>query len=179
VQYDDGPQWPLALHACEQHSAPPTHGLPSVLHVVLSGVHVPPAPHAPPQHSPLVVHAALSATHWVPEHTLLTQLTEQQSVFEEHPVFAAPHIATLTAHVAVVGSQIPEQQSVSPTHATPNVAQFATVASLPLPLPLPLLLPSTFASCLPPHANSSITRLISRPKLRSVMAPGYREDNVG
>jgi len=143
------------------------------LHVVLSGVHVPPDPHEPPQHSPLVEHAALSATHCVPEHTLLTQLTEQQSVFAEQPVFAAPHIATLTAQVAVVGSQIPEQQSMSPVHAPPNVAQFAPVPSL---LPLPLL--STFALCLPPHANSSITRL-TRPNLLDVMAPCYRDDDVG
>ena len=173
MQYDDGPQKPLALHAFEQHSVPPAHGFPSVLHVAFSGVHVPPGPHEPPQHSPLVVHAALSATHCVPEHTLLTQLTEQQSVFAEHPVFAAPHIATLTAHVAVVGSQIPEQQSAEMAHATPNVAQVGPVPSL---LPLPLL--STFASCLPPHANNNITRL-TRPNLLDVMAPGYRDDDVG
>ena len=177
MQYDDGPQKPLALHACEQHSVPPAHGFPSVLHVAFSGVHVPPGPHAPPQHSPLVVHAALSATHWVPEHTLFTQLTEQQSVFAEHPVFAAPHIATLTAHVAVVGSQIPEQQSAEMAHATPNVAQVEPFPSV-LPSALPLLLPSTFALCFPPHANSVITRLTS-PNMRSVMGPGYRDDDVG
>ena len=41
----------------EQHWLPDVHGFPSVLHDVLSGVHVPFDPHVPPQHCALVVHA--------------------------------------------------------------------------------------------------------------------------
>jgi hypothetical protein len=42
--------------------------LPEVLQLVLSGVHVPPAPHLPPQHCPSAVQAALSAAHCLSEH---------------------------------------------------------------------------------------------------------------
>jgi len=53
--------------------------LPSVLHVVLSGVHMPFAPHVPPQHWLFVVHAAPSGVHAPNSHTLLVQVPEQQS----------------------------------------------------------------------------------------------------
>ena len=48
------PLWQSA----EQQSVLPAHGLPDVLQVVLSGVHVPPAPHLPPQHWPSAVHGS-------------------------------------------------------------------------------------------------------------------------
>jgi hypothetical protein len=64
-------QRPL-LHRPEQHSVLPPHGLPDVLHVVLSGLHfiapVPSSAQLPPQHSSFVVHAWLSAVHCLVEH---------------------------------------------------------------------------------------------------------------
>jgi hypothetical protein len=82
TQYDDGPQWPLS-HFAEQQSVSALHELPSVLQVALSGAHVP-LVHVPPQHSPSLVQAPLSDTHWVAEQMLPTQLSVQQSVFAEH-----------------------------------------------------------------------------------------------
>jgi hypothetical protein len=69
-------QVPL-LQSFEQHSLPPPQGLPDVLHDVLSGLQTPPplpsGTHEPPQHSLLLPHARLSATHcllahWPPMH---------------------------------------------------------------------------------------------------------------
>jgi hypothetical protein len=61
-----------ALHSFEQHWSLPVHGLPDVLHKVVSGLHTPPpvpfGTHWPPQHSPLLPHARLSATHSLSEH---------------------------------------------------------------------------------------------------------------
>jgi hypothetical protein len=119
VQYDDGPHVPFELHRPEQHAAAPVppavHVLPLVKHVVLSGVHLPPLPHSPPQHWPFDEHEPLSGVHafW---HTLPTQLTEQQSVFAEHDAPLGEHTALLASHVCVVGSHIMEQQSVLLPH---------------------------------------------------------------
>jgi hypothetical protein len=102
VQYEPLPQVPPALQKPEQHVAAvaAVHGLPSVLHDTLSGVHVP--LHLPLQHSPSEVHVLLSAVHlaW---HMPETQLIEQQSVLTMHEppviahklsvqVFIGPHL---------------------------------------------------------------------------------------
>jgi hypothetical protein len=90
VQYDDGPQVWFALQYLEQQSVFAAHGLPSVLHVALSGAHVPPE-QLPPQHSALPLHAAPSAVHCCAEHLPLMQLTVQQSVFAMHDAPEAAH----------------------------------------------------------------------------------------
>lgn len=118
VQNDDAPQNPLVLHADEQQSVPAVQGFPSVLHVGLSAMHEP-FEHAPLQHWLSVVHADASAVHCVLEHTLLTQLSEQQSVFAEHDEPATEHVVGFAAH-APCGSQTAEQQSPPPTHEAPN-----------------------------------------------------------
>jgi hypothetical protein len=51
LHHDPGPQVPLELQNCPQHSDAAAHGFPSVLQVVLRGVHVL-FSHKPPQHSP-------------------------------------------------------------------------------------------------------------------------------
>jgi hypothetical protein len=50
THHDALPHVPPALQNPPQHSAFAPHGLPEVLQVVLSGVHVPPLPHSPLQH---------------------------------------------------------------------------------------------------------------------------------
>jgi hypothetical protein len=118
TQYDDMPQWPPLLHLPEQHWVSPLHELPSVLQVALSAVQVWLLPQTPPQHSASVVHAPLSDVHWVPEHTLLTQLTEQQSVGALHDELAEPHVVGFAVQ-APVGSQMPEQHWLLPLQAEP------------------------------------------------------------
>jgi hypothetical protein len=44
------------VQSFEQHSADPPQPLPSVLHIVVRGVHFPPVPQFWLQHSPLAVH---------------------------------------------------------------------------------------------------------------------------
>ncbi len=52
-QNDDAAHLPL-LQSFEQHWLLSVHELPSVAHVALSGVHVPPLPQIPPQHCALL-----------------------------------------------------------------------------------------------------------------------------
>ena len=78
VQYDEAAQRPAAPQCCEQQSVALAHGLPVVLHVVFSGVHVPPA-QVPLQQPAPIVHAALSARQARISHTPPTHEVEQQS----------------------------------------------------------------------------------------------------
>jgi hypothetical protein len=77
----------------EQHSPLAVQVLPSVLHVVLSGVHMPFAPQLPPQHCALVEHAAPSAVHVANSHTLFVHAPEQHSPAELHAEPTPEHIA--------------------------------------------------------------------------------------
>jgi hypothetical protein len=88
------------LQNCEQHSPPAAHGLPAVLHVVLSGVHFPPS-HLPPQHSALPPHGALSAMHWDWEHLFATHETVQQSGPAVHASPGSAHARPPDVAVAV------------------------------------------------------------------------------
>jgi hypothetical protein len=128
TQNEDAPHVPPALQNAEQQSPAAAHGFPSVLHDVLSGVHVPLVPHLSPQHCASVVHAALSAVHWVVEQTLLTQLPVQQSVPAAQDVPAIEHVVGFAAQVLSV-PQIIEQQLASPVQPCPNVAH-ANAASV-------------------------------------------------
>lgn len=101
----------------EQQSPLPAHGLPDVLHVVLSGVHVPPAPHLPPQHWPSAVHAALSAAHCLSEHVPPVHEKVQHWSFVVHADAGAPHLPRGVPHSFVAGSQLPVQQSALVVHA--------------------------------------------------------------
>jgi hypothetical protein len=62
TQNEDDWQVPLA-HRPEQQLALEVHALPIVAHELLSGVHVPLAPHAWLQHWPFAVHGLLSDWH--------------------------------------------------------------------------------------------------------------------
>jgi hypothetical protein len=132
------------------------HGLPSVLQVGLSGVQVPPEPHFAPQHWASLVHAPLSAVHWVLEHTFPMQLPLQQSVPLAHDVPAIEHVVGFAAHVPF-GSQIIEQQLASLVQPWPNVPHTNAASEL--------VPPSTSDPCLPPHAamtrHASVIRSIA------------------
>ncbi|MGE5184334.1 MAG: hypothetical protein ACM31C_19830, partial [Acidobacteriota bacterium] len=108
MHHDALPQVPLELQNPPQHSLFMPHGLPEDLQFALSGVHVP-LLHRPPQHWPFEVHDPLSAVQ-LPWHTPLTQLTEQQSVFDAQVVPAAEQVVGLTVQPPC-GSHTPEQQS--------------------------------------------------------------------
>jgi hypothetical protein len=144
TQNEDAPHLPPALHSCEQHSPLPPHGLPSVLQAVLSGAHLLFA-QFPLQHWLLPVHASVSATHAWSEHTLLSQRTEQQSVFAAHDEPGCEQVVGLAAQLPVL-SQTPEQHIVPAEHGVPNTPHGLLASML---LPLFLLLP---------HAANSATR---------------------
>lgn len=99
----------------------------------------------PPQHWPFEVHAPLSATHCVDEHTLPSQRTEQQSVFALQDEPPAEHVVVLTVQAPVV-SHVPEQHIVPSVHAVPNTPHGLLASGMPLPF---LLLP---------HAANNATR---------------------
>jgi hypothetical protein len=123
-----------SLQRVEQHVPPasPPHGLPVVLHVVLSGVHLPVA-HFPPQHSPSVVHAALSAMHCFAPHLPPMHAPLQHSVVAPHAVSGVLQPATGGAHCFVVPSQLRDPQS----RLVVQVVPFC-----PLPPPMVFVLPA-------------------------------------
>jgi hypothetical protein len=99
---------------------PAAHGLPDVLHDVLSGAQTL-LLQAPEQHWPATVHAPLSAVHCCALHWLFTHAPVQHSVPATqappavlHPVFA-PHVFGPPSAAA---KQFPLQQSVSAAHAS-------------------------------------------------------------
>jgi hypothetical protein len=98
--------------------------LPDVLHVALSGVHVP-LVHLPPQHSPSTLHAAVSGMHCFAEHAPLTQEKVQQSVLSPQAAPGAPQAPIDAAHVLLVISQCAVQQSVLAVQAPPIGLQSA------------------------------------------------------
>lgn len=144
----------------EQQVALVVHALPAVLHVVLSGVHFPPA-QVPLQQSPFAVHAALSDVQIVAPHLPPVHESAQHSVAVVHAVFAAPHTPTDAEHAFVVPSHVPEQHSVPLAHDLPNTPQPGP-PSPPSP-PLPSSPPSaTSAVLLPPHACPNAPSVPSR-----------------
>jgi hypothetical protein len=141
TQYDDGPHvWP-ELQNCEQQSVAAMHGLPSVLHVALSGAHLLPE-QLPLQQSLLPLHEALSAMHAWLEHTLLSQRTEQQSVFALHEDPGIEHVVGLTEQLPVE-SHTPEQHEAPAEHGAPNTPHGLLASTL---LPFFLLLPQAVTS---------------------------------
>ena len=115
----------------EQQSPLPAHGLPDVLQVVLSGVHVPAAPHLPPQHWPSVVHAALSAAHCLSEHFPPVHEKVQHSSFVVHAAAGAAQLPSGVAQSFFAGSQLPVQQSALVTHADATGMHAAVVRGSP------------------------------------------------
>jgi hypothetical protein len=104
--------------SCEQQSPLAVHGLPEVLHVVLSGVHLP-AVHLPPQHAPSAVHAPLSAVHCVPEHVPLTQEKVQHWLFVVHAAPAPAHAIAGASQTLLVVLQLFDAQSPLLAHVEP------------------------------------------------------------
>jgi hypothetical protein len=129
MHHDALPHVPLELQNAPQQSPFAVHGLPALLQFVLSGAQAP-LLHWPPQHWPFEVHEPLSGVQllW---HTPLTQLNEQQSVFELHVVPAAEQFVGLTVQPPC-GSHMFEQQSAPVAHCCPYSPQ-TTFASGPLP----------------------------------------------
>jgi hypothetical protein len=117
----------------EQHSEAVVHAFPSVEHVVLRGVQVPPVPQVPLQHCELVVHDLLSLVHGGGWHEPATQLFEQQSPDDVH---ATPS-----------GVQTPPSGEQFHVHALspPNGE------SLPLSFTVPSVAPSGDPPLSPPH----------------------------
>jgi hypothetical protein len=139
-------QRPL-LHSLEQHSPLAVHGLPEVLHVVLSGAHVPPpvpfGAHLPPQHSASFPHAWLSATHCFAEHWPPMHDVVQHSVGTAH---AAPGpLQVVMGAVQTFCVQLAEQHSPLVPQPCPSGLQSGASAREP----------STTASMKPPPAASS------------------------
>jgi hypothetical protein len=100
----------------EQHSSPVVHGLPDVLHTVLSVWQTPPV-QVPLQQLVPLVQGLLSATHTAAAHRLPTHETLQQSVLALHAPPAAMQLVTVDVQVWVLGSHRPVQQSVPAEHA--------------------------------------------------------------
>jgi hypothetical protein len=134
VQYEGAAQIPL-LQKLEQQSLCALQGLPEVLQPA-SGVHLP-DPHLPPQHSPSLVHAALSAMHCVPEQLPLTQENVQHSGPAVHGAPAPLHDVPLLAQACVAGSHCSVQHWLLSVHDLPISEQFAAP---PAPVP-PTALP--------------------------------------
>jgi hypothetical protein len=145
----------------EQHCALAVHALPSVLHVLLSGAHVP-LVHVPLQHCPLLVHDWLSLTHVGGWHAPFRQLPEQQSLLCLHDVPRFRH----------VGGPPSEQLFQHP--ASPPPESLLTVLSLPLPsfepgestpppsFTVPSVSPSLCPVSSPPHAEAPATNAPAR-----------------
>jgi hypothetical protein len=133
----------------------PAQGLPDVLHVALSGVHLP-AAHVPLQHSPLSVHALLSATHCWVEQLPLTHANVQQSGPIWHASPAAVHLPAMRAHFLEVGSQAPEQQSPSFVHAV-SIWRHAPASSF---APLSGVVFAGVSSSLPHPVNPNTTHAV-------------------
>lgn len=109
---------------------PCPHALPVVLHVVLSGVHLPPS-HFPPQHCSFEVQASLSEVHCVAAHLPPIHARVQHSVGTVHAAFAAEHDPTGSWHVPF--SHRVEQHCVPAVHAPPVAAQVALPSDVDVP----------------------------------------------
>jgi hypothetical protein len=127
VQYDtcEGlAQWP-ARHAPLQHSPLPAQVLPAVLHVVLSGVHVP-LPHLPEQQLSVAPQGWLSEMQAPAEHVPPAQLNPQQSPLAVQVEPVARHCGashTLLAHE-------PEQHSPLDAQLAPPAVQPPSVEGI-------------------------------------------------
>jgi len=144
-----------ALHVFEQHSAPVVHGLPEVRHAAFKGVHVPPpAPSGaqrPPQQSPSVPHAPLSATHCLFEHVPPVQENVQHSLPVAQVAPGALHAVIGAAHFLEVPSQFAVQQSKLDAQSWPTSLHVAESARPPS------VIASTNASRAPPSFPGGVT----------------------
>jgi len=119
------------------------HGLPAVLHAVLSGAQTPPpvpfGTHCPPQQSLDVPHDPLSATHAVAPQTLLTHDPRQHSL---------PVVHAIPATLQLIGlPQIfPPSPPIAVQFAEQHWVLFAQLVPLATHVPASPRLPSTIAS---------------------------------
>jgi len=162
VQNDTSEQSP-PLHSFEQHSSFLVHELPVVLHVVLSGLHVPPplpsGAHVPPQHSSFCPHAWLSATHCLVEHWPPMHAPVQHS---GPAVQASPGaLQSVTLSPQTPFAQLAVQQSALVAHVLPAALQSAPSAREP----------STMASMNAPPEPSSSPLSASAPVVPSDSLP--------
>ncbi len=134
TQNDEFEQMPLR-QSFEQHSSLDEHALPSVLQLGLSGAHLP-FVHEPPQQAAPLVHGSLSLVQ-VAAHCPPTQLNEQQSVLPAQLPPAGTQFPppTVGAHVWLVASHKPEQQSPPAPHALPVAPHVGPEPPVPMPAP--------------------------------------------
>jgi hypothetical protein len=123
------------LHVPEQHLSVGPQALPEVLHVVLSGVQVPPpmpsGAQRPPQQSVSAPHAPLSLTHCLLAHVPPVHENVQHSLPVAHVAPGALHWVTGAAHFFDVASQFAVQQSVLPVQSWPTSLHVAASARPP------------------------------------------------
>jgi hypothetical protein len=157
AQNEGVPQKPF-LQYFAQHSPLPVQGLPVVLHVVESGVHLPPS-HLPPQHSSFALHAPLSAVHCLSEHLPPTHEKVQHSGETAHAVPGVLQADGPTWQTFLSGSHFDEQHSVSAAHVEPEGVQTraSPIAfgppSAPPPPSSPVPGPASVVSSLPQPAT--------------------------
>ncbi len=141
--------------------------LPDVLHVVLSGVHVP-LVHLPPQHCPSAVHAALSDAHCLSEHVALTHENWQHSSLVLHAVPAALHLLTEATHSFDAGSQFAVQHSALDAHVPPAALHVGAVRGSPSVAACPSLAPP------PSLVSAGEVSLPQPPKIGAASAAGTK-----
>ena len=150
-------------HSEEQQSPLAAHGLPEVLHDALSGVHVPPAPHLPPQHWPSALHAALSAAHCLSEHVPPVHEKVQHSSLVVQADAGAPQLPSGAAQTFEAGSQLPVQHSALVVHAAAACLHAATVRGSPsadVPPPSVAVAGSSVLESLPQPVKTVVARTV-------------------
>jgi|SRR6478735_788064 len=131
----------LSSHSPEQQSPFSAHALPPVLQLSFSAVHFLSSPQAPLQQASLLAQSWPSETHCSTEHLPPTQLSEQQSVLDEHEPPASAQ-TVISATQPLLASHAPEQHSVPPRQESPTARQLPPVlAPAPLPAAAPPAVP--------------------------------------
>src|SRR6478735_9076423 len=157
----------LSSHSPEQQSPFSAHALPPVLQLSFSAVHFLSSPQAPLQQASLLAQSWPSETHCSTEHLPPTQLSEQQSVLDEHEPPASAQ-TVISATQPLLASHAPEQHSVPPRQESPTARQLPPVLA-PAPLPEAAAAPPWSLVLPPPQPvqRTVAVRVIAK-KLRAI-----------
>ncbi len=140
-QNDEAWHVPLLAQNIEQHPEFCVHELPTVVQLVLSGVHVPAAPHIPLQHCALPAHAWPSEVHAGKTQTPLLHVPLQQSLGWEH---APPRLRQLPGAASgwkgLASDVVPPPSLVAVVPSPPESPPIPAPASAPPESAPPLLL---------------------------------------
>lgn len=129
-QNDDAAQVP-PLQKVEQHSVPCAQALPTVLHALLSGEQLPPAPQMPLQHCAPVAHADPSEVHAGNAHAPFEQVPLQQSLGCVQPPPGLRQVAPESALNAPPSDAPPLAAPVDPSGPPPLEAPEVPVSPPP------------------------------------------------